>query len=446
MDQVIAFATLFLGLVVGPQEVEVLVGPEVAGVAIALDDQDCQPSDKSPWIAVCDFGSWPEPRHLVGRALDDSGGELGRVERWVNVPGSPAEVSLVIDRSRGPQESVARLSWQSLSSSSPRRALVTLDGEPVEVLDPREVLLPPYDPASAHLLRAELEFADESTAQAEVVFGGFFMDSVQTELNAHLVLLSGRAEPDPNEVSVQARLDSRSIRVAAVEKGPADLLIVRSREAVPRLREILGREARSMRTSNKSLSNLSTEGRLKTLVPLADGVRARFVWPYELEDERDAFRLFGTSDELTQVDGGLLWLLSQMSHEGGQLQSLADAVAVAGMNAVRHNRRRAVLVVISGQDSEDGQLDAAQARHYLRSINAPLFVWSVGSAQEAGRSDGGQDWGEIVSVSSVSRMRKAGRDLSRQLARQRLVWVESGMRARDLEIVGDSLERLTTPD
>ncbi|MCB1033317.1 MAG: hypothetical protein KDD47_05730, partial [Acidobacteria bacterium] len=61
----IAFVTLFLSLVAGPQEIEVAVGPEVARVELLLDGRNISTLTAAPWKLRHDFGLELAPRELL---------------------------------------------------------------------------------------------------------------------------------------------------------------------------------------------------------------------------------------------------------------------------------------------------------------------------------------------------------------------------------------------
>ncbi len=73
----IAFASLFLGLIVGVQPVSVLVERPVAAVRFELDGKAVGRVEKAPWTVSVDFGPELAPHELVARALDAEGKEIG---------------------------------------------------------------------------------------------------------------------------------------------------------------------------------------------------------------------------------------------------------------------------------------------------------------------------------------------------------------------------------
>src|SRR6266487_4544607 len=74
---VIAFASLFLALVVGVVPVTVLVEKPVAAIRVELDGRTVGRLAEAPWTLSLDFGAEPLPHELVARALDSEGREIG---------------------------------------------------------------------------------------------------------------------------------------------------------------------------------------------------------------------------------------------------------------------------------------------------------------------------------------------------------------------------------
>ena len=82
----IAFASLFLGLVYGVETVQVVVGEAVVAVELRLDGEAVRVLRQPPWRAECDFGSELAPRLLEAVAFDAADRELGRASQWLNLP------------------------------------------------------------------------------------------------------------------------------------------------------------------------------------------------------------------------------------------------------------------------------------------------------------------------------------------------------------------------
>lgn len=76
----ITFATLFLGLILGSHDVEVVVGEQVARIEIVLNGAVIGKASGEPWSASCNFGDTLAPGDLQAVAFDDQGQELGRAQ------------------------------------------------------------------------------------------------------------------------------------------------------------------------------------------------------------------------------------------------------------------------------------------------------------------------------------------------------------------------------
>ena len=66
----VAFATIFLGLVLGPQAIEVAVDGPVAVVEIHRDGEPVAARSEPPWLFVVEFGDSYEPHVLEAVAHD----------------------------------------------------------------------------------------------------------------------------------------------------------------------------------------------------------------------------------------------------------------------------------------------------------------------------------------------------------------------------------------
>jgi len=437
----VAFATLFLGLVVGVQPVELVVGEGVARVELVLDGSVVAEVAGPPWRVPCDFGAELSPHQLEAVARDSGGGELGRAVQWINLPRPEAEVTVVLEGGADGRGALARLAWESLGQREPRSVLASFDGRPLPVADPRAVQLPSYDPAQLHFLRVELEFSANLSAVAEVVVGGAHRGQAATELTAVPVLVeSRRAELEPARMAGWFRAAGAEPAPVAVEEGPGEVVVVMDREAQGALWRLAGRWApgasgasihvdpvaphatpglRQVRPS--SATALSS---LRHSAPLREGQTLRFLWPFSRsqEGQRVRYDLFARSEDHPPSHGGVLWLLAaaQQPPFSPAEQRLADAVAVAGSSAAARGRRRAVVLFLSEEPADASQLSPAAVRGYLARLGVPLFVWSVGEVA----AEVAADWGEVRSVQRQRWFRDAVDELSGALARQRIVWLE----------------------
>ena len=83
----IAFLTLFLGLVTGVQPVEFTVtDPQVVRMELRLDGRTIGVLQRSPWQLNCDFGPALVPHELVAVGFNSAGVPVGRAQQWINMP------------------------------------------------------------------------------------------------------------------------------------------------------------------------------------------------------------------------------------------------------------------------------------------------------------------------------------------------------------------------
>src|SRR5262249_54117789 len=124
----------------------------------------------------------------------------------------------------------------------------------------------------------------------------------------------------------------------------------------------------------------------------------------------------------------------------------ADAVASAGLAAMTQNRRRAVLLVLSGDREDESLYDPATVRHFLAALRVPLFVRYLGmpkpgsAAVAWGAEEMTQTW---HAAAGADRIRK-------ELDSQRIVMVDGRhlpqsialtSKATGVELVGGYPER-----
>jgi hypothetical protein len=431
----IAFLTLFLGLVLGPQPIELTVTGPVAAVELRLDGAPAGLIVGPPWTGQIDFGPALLPHELVARALDEQGQEIGRVQQWVNLPRPPAEVDILLEDGPAGRPVAARLTWQSLTGEKPTAIGVTFDDRPLVLDAGGRVQLPAWNPETGHVLTAELRFSGALTARRDVVFGGAWGGEISSELTAVPVRLRrGKELPPPDRMQGWFRAGGRPLTVAAVEDGPAELLVVRDLAA----QSALDRMTRGANSS--SIVTSSEYRRFHMTLDKKDAVR--FIWPVARTVSGTSLpaELFDTSRDFSADDGGLLWLLTRSVPrvDDPSRQRLADAVAVAGLQALYANHRRAVLLVLSEQPTDRSRSDPALVRRYLEAIRVPLVVWTFGDPTAPGAAA----WGRAEEASSQIKMRKAFTRLEEELASQRIVWIDGRYLPQSIELSGDAAAAL----
>jgi hypothetical protein len=112
----------------------------------------------------------------------------------------------------------------------------------------------------------------------------------------------------------------------------------------------------------------------------------------------------------------------------------ADAVALAGLRAFGGYSRRAVVLVLGSDVSDESLYKPGAVRRYLELLRVPLFVWSLAPPEK--RSRAFADWGEIADVSSMNGLEHAVDKLHDELEHQSIVWLEGRHLPQDIELTG----------
>lgn len=434
----IAFSSLFLGLIVGLLPVTVLVENPVASVRFEVDGRVVGRVARAPWTLPIDFGAEPLPHELVARALDKEGKEMGIARQFVNLPRPPAEVEVLLERDAKGRPVAARFSGQSLIASRPARVTVTLDGRSLELEESNRVALPEYDADARHLLSVELEFSSAVRSRTDVAFGGAGSNVASSELTAVAVRSSA-----PGRVLEAGDLEGALVReghpltVVAVEQGPALACIVRGPSVAPALKA-LGAGGRTIWIPQGRGRNLPQFDRdaSRARAALEKDDLLRFVWPMpRFPAESPGAQLFDRSRDFHGADGGLPWLLTRVEHPEQHPPEvrLADAAAVAGLEAAASGGRRAVVLVLGEEKSDPSRHSPASVRRYLEAIRVPFFVWSLKSLATQPLA---KAWGAVEDVSSASRIERAVEKLKAELASQRIVWVQGRYLPQEIALSG----------
>jgi hypothetical protein len=439
----ISFLTLFLGLIAGIQPVEVSVAGTVAAVEVVLDGATVDRLEKPPWSTRVDFGRDLAPHELVTRALDEKGREIGHARQWINLPRPPAEIEILLERDEEGRATEGRLVAESLFGTKPLSIAAVFDGKPVGIPDGRRFHLPPYDSATTHLLVITADFPNGVRSRRDLVLGGLAASQVVTELTA-LPVRVRREATLPAAVEELAGWFVRRgepLEPVAVERAPAQVLLVRSldnKEAMKRL----GSGGRTVFQSRRAL-NFAVPGLLpvydpnatRTEMRLEDADRVRFVWPRARVAESSSTRseLFDTSHDFTGRDGGLHWLLTRVDHPDPvePHPRFADAVAIAGLQALASRSRRAVVLVLGRPVADASRFSPATVRKYLEAIRVPFFVWSL-------EGTGSSPWGEMEDVSTVVKLRDAVDRLRTELSSQAMVWVRGEHLPQEITLSPDA--------
>jgi hypothetical protein len=257
-----------------------------------------------------------------------------------------------------------------------------------------------------------VEFPGGLHGRADRVLGGGTTDEAGSELTA--IPVRGPNERPPTVESLQGRFrkDGQALRVVAVERGPALVLLVRDPAEY--------KEA--FRRFGPYDHNLAT---IETRLEIDD--RIQLVWPLatEIPDQSASNVLFDAAGFIHGVDTNFLFALLHAGRtaSGAGDRRFADAVAVAGLSAAASGSRRAVVLVLGEDDRDHSARAAASIRRYLERIHVPLYVWSL-ARDKPPKVPPAAAWGEFQDISTVIKLHAAAGQVQNDLARQSIVWIE----------------------
>lgn len=418
----IVFLSLFFGLLTGPYPLEFAVEGPVATVEVSLDGRVVKRLAAPPWEVTIDWGARLEPHEIVARALDADGAEIGRARETANLPKSPVKVDILLEEGGIGQAGGARVVWTSLRGDSPHAISLYLDGEPLKLDASFRASLPPRDPQSIHVLTAEVDLAPGRSVRRERAYGGTFGGEAAAELTAvPIKSLKGRGWT-PEMLAGRLEAAGVAVKVAAVEEGPAQLVVVRSPD--------VGEMAERLGTRGKA------DLRFLKLDPNVE-ISFIFPWTERFAAGQEMTDLFQISP-WTPGDRAfppLLRLVERVDGPAGANRSsrrIADAVAVAGLEAIRESRRRAVLLILSGREKDESRYSAAEVRHFLASIHVPLFVWTF---DEPAPGSPLAAWGEAVNASYAKRVEIGVEAIRKELRSQRIALIDGARLPQTIQVV-----------
>lgn len=427
MPAQIVFLTLYLGLIGGQQPVQVKVGAEVTSVRFLLDGRDMGVLKAAPWTLIVDFGPPYEPHELVAVAYDRDGDETGRVSQLINLPRPAAELTIDLQSDKSGTPVSVSLRYEEVYAAKPVLTTITVDGKPVHVEPGFRAQLPKLDPASPHVISAQMRFSDLALARQEVVItGGAVSDSISTELTP--VVITGELRGKSATLERCLSANGVPLQTRAVETPEAQVYLIRE----PNAREFIAAIDPDHVTGRSWQATL----RARKETPLDPGTTLRFTWPivrrYELPGHISS-NIFDTSELLLSKEVGMTGVLTASYNavaanfplrpvEPRSQRRFADAVAVAGLRAVSDGRRRAIVLIVDctfdlGHDRS--LAEPLAVRNYLKSVGVPFFVWSVSGP----RPDLEPAWGEIEDIGTPRQFQMAVQRLRASLAAQHVAWV-----------------------
>ena len=398
MTSQVVFLSLFLGLMAGPHMVELQVAPGVHIVRILLEKRPVAVLDQPPWRATIDFGSSIVPSELVAVGYDARGNEIARATQFVNVPRPVAEFSIMLQNDTAGVPVTAQLKWEHLVAAKAVSATLTVDGKSVP-FDQSDATarLPRLDLKRPHLIAGEMKFEDGFVTRREMVIGGELTDTADVELTPIGVRQSGAASANLGDCFTSA---GAPLRVGAVENAPALAVFVIDPDPKEPLRSLSSRLSPAVsplkRTEARHLYALDSGTSMRVIFPIAERRQST---------NNSTAMLFPPSNDVAADEAGLLWFLTRPYEkfvDDATPRQFADAVGVAGLNAITGAHRRAAVLVLSHREDASAY-SPASVRSYLASIGVPLFVWSATGPRPELRDA----WGEIVDISSPSKLQAA---------------------------------------
>ncbi len=445
-----AFLTLFLGLITGVHPVELTIAdPQVVRIELLLDGRTVGVLTDSPWRLTADLGDELTPHELAAVGYDSAGREVSEARQWINMPRDRAEVTLVTEGDREGRVERARLAWSSVDVARPETAKVFLDGAELEGIDPKGFSLPSYDVSIPHLLQAEVQLGN-TTARAQAVVGGGSGSASSQGLTAlPLYLDEGARLPSPAEMEGWLEARGEAVRVVAVERPGADVIMVQDLAwyLQKRLKGARNEWLKTRVTTRRRPTGLKSRDHFRLLFPIpeAAGDAAIRSLHYPMSPNLWAGQLIethaqGAVDRQT-ADAIPQGLMVGIPVNGERKldtsnQHLTDGVAVGALAAAQGQRAR-VLLLIAGSDERDhSRYSPEQVRSYLARLNVPLRIWSPEPEKLAG------GWGEVESIATRNRLERAMRELRSFLDRQVVVWVEGLHLPHQLQLTAAAAGRL----
>lgn len=450
----IEITTLFLSLVFGPQLVEIDVSPDVAAVEIVLDDNTVARLDGPPWEARVDLGPGLLAHRLEAVAFDDGGHEIDRAVRFVNLGHQRQGGRLVLLEGADGRPEAVQLGWESIGQREPVDVELFFDDEPVEIEDPQRIPLPDYEIGDFHFVSAVFHFHDGGTRRMEAGFGGRLGLEVSSALTAVSVQPTSGTRPpglDRLEKAFRARGGSEPLPVHGLEKGSAEIILIRDDDVQPILEDLVQRVAGASpsgmlergfqrRSRARAGSGLPLQsGALQGFAKLPPSTRFRVLAPKAalLQPLGVSPDMFLVSDPIDAHARGLLTVTLEDPPQTRDTQ-LGSAVALAGMMAHGTQRPRAVVLILGEGGRDVSSISSAAARGYLRDLGVPLQVWAFDPLPQ------NTGWGPIHSLGSKddlgevkSRFSKLTHQLAGDLRRQRLVWLRGRYLPREIDIAQD---------
>ncbi len=168
---------------------------------------------------------------------------------------------------------------------------------------------------------------------------------------------------------------------------------------------------------------------LRDTFRLGDGVRLRFVSPLAAPVSRtvEPMNIFNLTPSFPTRDRGFMAFVEAVPALAFS-RRFSDVVALAGRELHASEHRRAVLVLIEGSSPDDSLYSATSVTELLADLQVPVFVWSFGRGTFAAHWSGERlitdQPGLLDATLDLVRFEVACDELRAALETQRIVWLE----------------------
>jgi hypothetical protein len=426
---VVRFLTLFVGLVVGQQNVELAVTGAVSRIELRLNGTVLAATSQEPWTVRCDFGNRPRPGRLEVIGLDSRGLEVGRDVQWINLASQRADAAILPEVDDSGALVGARLTWSSPEFRKPKKVSAMVDGDEVEIKRAEFIDLGRVPRDGLHLLTVEILFPDGVSVRRELAFGMGFSGDHSLGLTALPVVLGSIDElPGPAQMEAWFVHHGQPVEAAAVERGIAQLVVVVDPAVRSQIEELFqerkrsGRRRRERDNGPRLADALGEDVEVRVLIPepvvAAHTSQPALLFPFSKQ------ALAGSDGVLKAV------VASRPGQVMGAGLMLGDGVAMAAIRAAENNRRRAVLVMLGPAREDISRVSPGASRSFARDLHVPLVVWDL----TGDRSSPPDGWDPDRQIRNVDELRRACRRLQHALDEQRIVWLVGRYLPQELEL------------
>ncbi|MCP3962494.1 MAG: hypothetical protein GY719_32025 [bacterium] len=279
------------------------------------------------------------------------------------------------------------------------------------------------------------------------------------------IVFEGSEPPEASDMRGWFAVSGEPVEVLTIEKGPAEVVVIRDPAAQAHLDLLAGhflesrlrlplpkndnrlawdprilqlgedefvaaaREAFGVRRGRLPNTDLkAAREALRESFDLGQGAHVRFVAPRAAPVSRtvEPMNVFNITPSFLARELGFLTFVKRAPSLPHVLR-VSDAVALAGEELGESGRRRAVVVMIEGTSADQSLYETASVREHLERSQVPVFVWTFGFSAYAESWSGAREIaagaGLVDPVVALEQFEVASRELRATLEKQRIVWV-----------------------